>query len=122
MTIEGMESGPMNPHISRADRNLVDLYYGGHATQMVGYEVNNSGEIVAFKMQNSWGTEAGRGGYFRMDMSYFRSYIWRLTIRDEKNEFTPEVIASLEKQRDEGLDKTLSQHKPQTQIRSEVRK
>lgn len=99
MTIEGMASLPMNPHITRADRNQVDLYYGGHATQIVGYEVNDAGEIVAFKMQNSWGTDVGRGGFYRMDMSYFRSYIWRVTVRDENHEFTPAVIAQLEKLR-----------------------
>lgn len=96
MTIEGMHTAPMSPHISRNERELSDLTYGGHATQIVGYELNPKSEIVALKMQNSWGTAAGKGGYYRMDMSYFRAYIWRITLRDETGEFTSEAIKKLD--------------------------
>lgn len=96
LTIEGFYSTPFHPHVSRSERNLTDLYYGGHAVQIVGYELNEKNEIVAFKIQNSWGEERGAKGYYRMDMSYFNAYIWRITLRDEMNQFTEPVIESLQ--------------------------
>ena len=95
MTLEGMMSKPMNPQISLDIRTLKDIYYGGHAVQIVGYEINKKGQIVAFKIQNSWGDDVGNKGYFRMDMSYFMAYVWRVTIRDEEGGLTDDVIKFL---------------------------
>lgn len=95
MTIEGMMSKPMSPQIPRDVRELKDIYYGGHAVQIVGYEINKKGEIVALRIQNSWGDDVGNKGYFRMDMSYFNAYVWRITIRDEEGALTDDVIKML---------------------------
>jgi hypothetical protein len=92
MTIRGLYYSPNKPYHSRNLRNREGLYEGGHAVQLVGYIRDKvTGKIVGFKMQNSWGTEVGQAGYFIMDMDYFRAFIWRVSIRDEKGQIAANV-------------------------------
>jgi C1A family cysteine protease len=44
--------------------------YGGHAMLMVGY--SKTGNYFEFK--NSWGTDQGHGGYFRLTYEYLQTY------------------------------------------------
>lgn len=48
---------------------------GGHAVLIVGYQKNpNTGAVVKWKIQNSWGDQLGDRGYFHMYNDYMRLF------------------------------------------------
>ncbi len=53
---------------------LTDDNGSGHAVLIVGYEVNEFGDIVKFKIKNSWGNKAGEAGYYHMYADYFYTF------------------------------------------------
>lgn len=62
--------------LSRQDRGELKIGDGGHAVQIVGYEVDpKTGDIIRLKILNSWGTARGDKGYYHMYKDYFRAYV-----------------------------------------------
>jgi bleomycin hydrolase len=76
-----MSIGAFNfPHsaapLSREQRDYFGRTEGGHAVQIVGYDLNpKTGKVIKWKMKNSWGEAKGDGGYYHMYNDYFRAFI-----------------------------------------------
>lgn len=103
MSKSAIQFNVMNPGLSRQTREDNDIYYGGHAVQIVGTIRNaKTGELVGFKIQNSWSEKAGDGGIYTMDMDYFKSNAWVAFFRDEKGQFNQEQQEELKKQVKDG--------------------
>lgn len=83
MTISEMYSTPQRPYILRDEREEKNMYYGGHAVQVIGYVKDDNGRPVAFIIQNSWGESFGTKGLEIMDESYFGAYVFGFTTRDK---------------------------------------
>lgn len=66
--------------LSRRQREWSVRHGGGHAVQVVGYDLDpQTGKIVKFKIKNSWGEKAGDKGYYHMYVDYFRTYARGIT-------------------------------------------
>ena len=104
MTIKGFGFNPVNPYMTRKERDRYQIYDGGHAVQIVGVRRAKStpqqikrgekGNIVAFVMQNSWGEKAGQKGIYLMGVDYFRAFIWNITLRDETGQIAQAAAAA----------------------------
>ncbi|MBS1963291.1 MAG: hypothetical protein JST04_13835 [Bdellovibrionales bacterium] len=65
---------------------------GGHAVLITGVYRDASGEVLGFRIQNSWGPKAGNMGYYYMDRDYFERYMHSLVVREPpgtKTNFKP---------------------------------
>lgn len=66
---------------SRKMREEFDANGGGHAVQIVGYEMDpRTQRIVKWKIRNSWGTDKGDSGYYHMYDDYFRAFAKSITV------------------------------------------
>ena len=54
------------------------------------------GAPVRWKVENSWGSEVGHGGYYVMDDSYLEQYAFLFVLH--KRFFTPEQLEDLEQE------------------------
>ncbi|AGH95240.1 C1 family peptidase [Pseudobdellovibrio exovorus] len=72
--------------LSRTQRDQLSIRDGGHAVQIVGYEIDpTTGRVIKWKVQNSWGREAGDNGFYHMYADYFRSFVSSITFyRNDK--------------------------------------
>lgn len=70
---------------------------GAHKMIIVGADVKD-GKVVKWKVQNSWGEDVGKSGYFFMYDSWFNNYVHEVVV---KREYLPEH-----------LQKYLKKHKP----------
>jgi aminopeptidase C len=52
---------------------------GGHAMLITGVYRSKSGRVLGYRIQNSWGPEVGKIGYYYMDRDYFDIYVNRVT-------------------------------------------
>lgn len=71
-------SGPM----SREQRAYFKVKSGGHAVQIIGYDTDpKTNRVVKWKIQNSWGDQAGDQGIFHMYSDYFRAFTKGVSFR-----------------------------------------
>ena len=66
-----------------------------HAMVLTGVNVQN-GKTNRWKVENSWGTDAGIDGWFRMDDAWFSEYVYQVVINQKF--LTDEQRKALEKQ------------------------
>ena len=59
--------------------NLPTTTKSAHAVLVTGYEVDFQGKIVGLKIQNSWGKEAGDGGFFYMSSQFLWKFFQSLS-------------------------------------------
>lgn len=77
MSIEAFNYPPMAKMLNREIISSYFKWSGGHAVLVVGYQKNPvTGVIEKWKIQNSWGQEAGDKGYFHMYRDYMHMYGW----------------------------------------------
>lgn len=81
MTIGGFNIPPGGGPISRKERTRHQLFDGGHAVQIVGYDLDpRTGSVVKWKIKNSWSDKVGTEGYYHMYNDYFRSFGFSLVM------------------------------------------
>ncbi|MCR4672098.1 MAG: C1 family peptidase [Lachnospiraceae bacterium] len=51
-----------------------------HAMLLIGVNFDEKGEPDRWKIENSWGKEAGKDGYFVCSQKYFRNYVYEAII------------------------------------------
>ncbi|WP_413574492.1 C1 family peptidase [Bdellovibrio sp. HCB290] len=70
--------------LNREARDAFKKNDGGHAVQIIGYERNpETGQIIKWKIKNSWGTGSGDEGYYHMYNDYFRAFTKGVTFTTE---------------------------------------
>lgn len=75
------------PKAKLVDRSIIGKYYkwsGSHAVLIVGYQVDPiTGEVIKWKIHNSWGESSGDKGYYHMYSDYLRMYGWGFNFVDD---------------------------------------
>ena len=92
--------GNIDLSLSKEDRLDYLDSYANHAMILVGVDLDEEGRPTRWKIENSWGEEAGRKGYFVCSEHWFREYVYEAIIdtaylTDEEKalkETEPEVL------------------------------
>jgi aminopeptidase C len=53
---------------------------GGHAVLVVGYELDEAGSIVSYKILNSWGNGSGDHGFYHADEYFFEHFLKSINV------------------------------------------
>ena len=83
---------PMN----KAQRIMTFDSGSTHAMTLSAVDLDEQGNALKWKVENSWGTASGQKGYLIMSDRWFREYTFRLVV-DKK--YVPENILEAEKQK-----------------------
>lgn len=51
-----------------------------HAMVLTAVHVNEQGLPVRWRVENSWGKDSGKDGYYLMDHSYFEEYVYQIVV------------------------------------------
>ncbi len=73
--------GGVNFRMSKGDRLESHDSFATHAMIFVGVNFDENGNPDRWKIENSWGEEAGRKGYFVCSERYFREYVYEVIVR-----------------------------------------
>lgn len=65
-----------------------------HAMVITGVDLDEDGRPVRWKVENSWGKERGRNGYYVMSDEWFGEFSYQILL--DKKYFTPEQAAAFE--------------------------
>lgn len=68
---------------SKTDRLEYRDSYSSHAMILTGVNLDENGQPDRWKIENSWGEEVGRKGYFVCSEKYFRNYVYEAIIRKQ---------------------------------------
>ena len=72
--------GGIDFSMSKGDRLMSHDSYATHAMILVGVHLDENGKPDRWKIENSWGEEAGRKGYFVCSEKYFREYVYEVIV------------------------------------------
>ncbi|MFL5815090.1 MAG: C1 family peptidase [Bdellovibrionia bacterium] len=64
------------------EERLFGLTEMDHAMAIVGYDLDENGNIIKLKVANSWGKKAGTKGYFHMYKEWFDKYVTEAAIQE----------------------------------------
>lgn len=67
-----------------------------HAMNLIGVNLDEKGNPINWKVENSWGTEVGKKGYWSMSDSWFEEYVYMLIV--DKEFLSKEAIEGLSKE------------------------
>ena len=73
--------GGLDFSMSKGDRLESHDSYATHAMIFVGVHLDEYGRPDRWKIENSWGEEAGKKGYFVCSRKYFREYVYEVIVR-----------------------------------------
>ena len=65
-----------------------------HAMVLTGVDLDDSGNPLKWRVENSWGTKKGEKGYLVMSDDWFDQYLYEITVF--KKYLSPELIQTLE--------------------------
>ena len=84
----------VNQVFDKAD--MLDFYQAAmnHAMCITGVDIKD-GKPVKWKIENSWGDEKGKSGFYLMSESFFRSFVFQVAIR--KKYLSSKELEALEK-------------------------
>lgn len=87
--------GGFDTTMAKGDR----LWYGAssatHAMLLTGVDFDAEGNPTRWKIENSWGKDVGRDGYFVCSEAYFKEFVYEAVIH--KDHFTAEQLEMLKK-------------------------
>ncbi|MBQ8162197.1 MAG: C1 family peptidase [Clostridia bacterium] len=72
--------GGVSLDMSKRDRLESHESYADHAMILVGVNLDADGNPDRWKIENSWGEEVGRKGYFVCSQKYFEEYVYEAII------------------------------------------
>lgn len=88
--------GGFDTTMEKGDR----LWYGAssatHAMLLTGVDFDADGNPTRWKIENSWGKDVGKDGYFVCSEAYFKEFVYEAVIH--KDHFTPEQLEMLQKE------------------------
>ena len=67
-----------------------------HAMLFTGADVADDGSVRRWRVENSWGEETGRKGFFVMNDNWFDEYVFEIAAR--RSELPPELQAALDEE------------------------
>ena len=87
--------GGFDTTMAKGDR----LWYGAssatHAMLLTGVDFDAEGNPTRWKIENSWGKDVGKDGYFVCSEAYFKEFVYEAVIH--KDHFTVEQLEMLKK-------------------------
>jgi bleomycin hydrolase len=88
--------GGFDTTMEKGDR----LWYGAssatHAMLLTGVDFDADGNPTRWKIENSWGKDVGKDGYFVCSEAYFKEFVYEAVIH--KDYFIPEQLEMLQKE------------------------
>lgn len=88
--------GGLDLEFSKEDRLNYRDTHGSHAMILVGVNFDAEGNPDRWKIENSWGGDLGKKGYFVCSQRYFEEYVLEVIIN--KKHLTTEQLALLEQE------------------------
>lgn len=80
------------PTQSKADRLRYHQSLMTHAMTLVGVHLDAKGKPIRWKVENSWGKEKGREGYYTMTHDFFKEYVYQVVVdKSEVPEFADKL-------------------------------
>ena len=73
--------GGVDFEMSKGERLESHDSYATHAMIFVGVNFDENGNPDRWKIENSWGEEVGKKGYFVCSEAYFREYVYEVIVR-----------------------------------------
>lgn len=80
MDYSGLMDG-IDFRMSKGDRLETHDSFATHAMIFVGVNLDENGQPDRWKIENSWGEDAGRKGYFVCSEHYFREFVYEVIVR-----------------------------------------
>lgn len=80
------------PTQSKADRLRYHQSLMTHAMTLVGVHLDAKGKPIRWKVENSWGKDQGKEGYYTMTHDFFKEYVYQVVV--DKSE-VPEIVDKL---------------------------
>lgn len=103
MSISAFNLPPGGGPLTRKQRAYFSVAPGGHAVQIVGYDVDpKTNQVTRWKIKNSWGAKKGDAGYFHMYSDFFRAFVMSISYYNDA-EVTPEIKKVAPKQLELGF-------------------
>lgn len=88
--------GGFDTTMDKGDR----LWYGAssatHAMLLTGVDFDADGNPTRWKIENSWGKDVGKDGYFVCSEAYFKEFVYEVVIH--KDHFTADQLEMLQKE------------------------
>ncbi len=94
LNYEGLMGG-VDFTMSKGDRLEAHDSYATHAMILVGVHLDAAGKPDRWKIENSWGEEVGKKGYFVCSQKYFREYVYEVVVH--KKYFNKHQLKLLDK-------------------------
>ncbi|MBQ1877453.1 MAG: hypothetical protein II161_01440, partial [Erysipelotrichaceae bacterium] len=82
--------------MEKGERLMYNDSYATHAMILTGVSFDADGQPERWKIENSWGKEAGKDGYFVCSQKYFREYVYEAIIN--RRYLNPAQLALLDQQ------------------------
>lgn len=103
MSIAAFNLPPGGGPLTREQRAYFKVAPGGHAVQIVGYDVDpKTNKVTQWKIKNSWGEKMGDAGYFHMYRDFFRAFAMSISYFSDAG-VTPEIQKVAPKQLELGF-------------------
>jgi bleomycin hydrolase len=67
-----------------------------HCMLIVGVDIDNEGQPVKWKVENSWGADVGKKGYFVMSDEWFSDNVYQVIV--PKKYLSPEELEQLQQE------------------------
>ncbi|WP_261368958.1 aminopeptidase C [Mycoplasma struthionis] len=84
------------PEFSKEEKFLSRASVISHAMNMVGVNLDNNGKPLSWKVENSWGEDLGKKGFFSMSDEWFTEYNYMAIV--DKKYLSKEILEAYDKE------------------------
>lgn len=89
-------------HMDKASRMDYRSSFCNHAMTFTGVNLDEEGKSNRWKVENSWGKENGKDGYYVMSDKWFDEYVYQVFVKKEY--VNPEIVEAYQKSALESVD------------------
>jgi len=82
--------------MSKAEQMKYHESVPNHAMTLVGVDLDADGKPTKWRVENSWGKDVGKDGFFVMDDAWFDEFVYQIVV--DKKYLKPEELAAYEKE------------------------
>lgn len=87
---------PALPEFEKKDRVICGYSQATHAMNITGVDLDDEGQPINWKVENSWGEENGKKGTFSMSDDWFKEYTFELIV--DRKFVSEEYLKGLEEE------------------------